>query len=142
MTELQERIHTLYHVHDYNCARTTLLCLGERFGIPISQQVFNAAIGMHGAGFFRAQCGLVEGALMFFGLWGTEKGMTEEEIGKLCYRFAETFTERFGSLLCRELRPGGFQKTDPPHLCETLTEMSIAFTMDFLEQYQNSHPAE
>lgn len=135
MTKLKTRIHTLYHVNDYNCARTTLICLGERFGIDICQQVLDAGIGMHGAGRFRAQCGLVEGALMFLGIWGTERGLTVKEITKLCYRFAEGFTARFGSLLCRELRPNGFQKTDPPHACEPITAETIDFTIRFIEQH-------
>jgi len=31
-------------------------------------QLLDAAVGMHGAGKYGAQCGLVEGSLMFIGL--------------------------------------------------------------------------
>ena len=41
-----------------------MLCLGELLGFHIEEQTYAAAVGMHGAGGFRAQCGLVEGALM------------------------------------------------------------------------------
>jgi hypothetical protein len=33
------------------------------------------------------------------------------------------------------LRPGGFQKTDPKHMCEPLTLDTVAFTVDYLKQY-------
>lgn len=133
MLNIEERLHELYHVKDYNCARTTLLCLGEHFQVDICEQTFNAAIGMHGAGRFRAQCGLVEGALMFIGIYGPMKGLSDRKTAKICYLFAEAFTARFGSLLCRELRPGGFQKTDPPHACEPFTRETLRFTLEFLE---------
>ena len=113
----------------------TLAAAAERFGIPISQQVFDAAIGMHGAGFFRAQCGLVEGALMFIGICATERGMKKKDMMKIAYGFCEAFTARFHSLLCRDLRPGGFQKTDPPHACEPFTADTMDFTIKFIQQY-------
>jgi C_GCAxxG_C_C family probable redox protein len=133
MPNFEERIHELYHVKDYNCARTTLICLAEQFPVELHEQALNAAIGMHGAGRFRAQCGLVEGALMFIGIYGAQKGLSDKKVAKLCFLFAEAFTKRFGSLLCRELRPGGFQKTDPPHACEPLTVETMRFTIEFLE---------
>ena len=54
------RVHEYYCVNDYNCAITILKILSENFFVNINQQVINAAIGMHGAGKYRAQCGLVE----------------------------------------------------------------------------------
>lgn len=133
MTSTPQRVHDLYWNRDWNCARTMLACLGEKFGIPIDTQVFHAAIGMHGAGRFRAQCGLVEGALMFTGIAGAAAGKTDKDTADLCYRFAEAFTSRFGSLLCRALRPGGFQPSDPPHACEKLTVEAVEFAEAFLE---------
>ena len=135
MIDVKGRVRDLYHIHDINCARTTLLCLSEALGVELEPQVLHAAIGMHGAGFFRAQCGLVEGALMFIGLYGAQQGRSDKEIGELCYRYAEGFTARFGSLLCRELRPGGFQPDDPPHACEGLTTDTILFAIAFMQKH-------
>lgn len=133
MNGIPERVHELYWNKDYNCTRTMLLCLGESFGTVIAPQTFHAAAGMHGAGRFRAQCGLVEGALMFIGIIGADLGRSDTDVESLCYRFAEIFTSRFGSLLCRDLRPGGFRPDDPPHACETLTVRAITLTRDFLK---------
>ena len=128
---IQERVHNYYWEKDINCARTMLLCLGELFQIEYDIETVNAAIGLHGAGGFRAQCGLVEGALMFTGVYYSKLGKTEQEITSICYRYAEAFQERFGSLRCSQLRPNGFQIDDQPHLCEEITCRAIEFAYDF-----------
>lgn len=134
MNHIENSVHDLYWNRDLNCARTMLLCLGDSFHVSIDEQTLQAAIGMHGAGRFRAQCGLVEGALMFTGIIGARSGKTDKQIEALCFRFAEAFTARFGSLLCRDLRPGGFRPSDPPHACEALTVQAVSFAEAFLQE--------
>lgn len=129
---IKERVHELYYGYDVNCARTTLTCLSELFDTPIERQTMNAAIGLHGAGGYRAQCGLVEGALMFLGVYFSGRDKSIDEIVSLCYRYADEFTKKFGSLTCRELRPGGFNEDDPPHACEGLTCEAVAFAYEFI----------
>lgn len=131
---IREHVHHLYYDLDVNCARTTMMCLGELLDFRLEDQTVRAAIGMHGAGGFRAQCGLVEGALMFMGAYFSEKGMEDSSIAGICGQFAAEFTERFGSLDCRSLRPGGFRDDDPPHLCESLTADSISFVYRFIDR--------
>lgn len=126
-------VHHYYWQQDYNCARTCLLMLGELFNIPIERQAFQAAVGLHGAGGFRAQCGLVEGTLMFIGIYFSAHGVPDEKISIICYRFAQAFTEHFGSLSCRDLRPSGFTEADPPHLCEGITAKAIEFARDYIQ---------
>ena len=132
MQTIEDLVHSCYWDKDINCARTMLLSLEMLFVVPLENQTLQAAIGMHGAGGYRAQCGLVEGALMFLGVFFAQKGQTDADISKLCYRYAEEFTREFSSLECRDLRPTGFQKTDVPHVCEMLTVQAIAFTRDFI----------
>ncbi len=134
MNPIENNVHDLYWNRDLNCARTMLLCLGDSFHVAIDDQTLHAAIGMHGAGRFRAQCGLVEGALMFTGIIGVRNGLSDKQIEALCFRFAEAFTARFGSLLCRDLRPGGFLPSDPPHACEALTVQAVSFAEAFLRE--------
>ncbi|MDR2947414.1 MAG: C-GCAxxG-C-C family protein [Candidatus Adiutrix sp.] len=127
-----EKVRHAYWDLDINCARTALTCLGDIFQFPISQQTMAAAIGLHGAGGYRAQCGLVEGALMFIGMYLADKGRADAAIAETCYQFAEQFTGRFGSLRCFDLRPNGFSDNDPPHACEALTVSGVGFMYDFL----------
>ena len=133
MNDTAQRVHDLYWNKNWNCSRTTLACLGETFGVAIAEQTLQAATGMHGAGKFRAQCGLVEGALMFLGVIGAESEKSDKDVESLCRDFAEIFTARFGSLLCRDLRPGGFLPSDPPHACETLTVEAITMAERYLK---------
>lgn len=136
-TELlvKERVHHMYYDLDLNCARTTMMCLGELFDFKLEEQTLSAAIGMHGAGGFRAQCGLVEGALMFMGAYYSAIGLPDVEAAGICYEYANAFNAHFGSLLCSKLRPGGFRTDDPPHLCENLTADSICFAFQSIRDH-------
>lgn len=131
---IKERVHELYWKYDINCARTMLTCLCELYSISVEKQTLNSAIGLHGAGRFRAQCGLVEGALMFIGIYFSDQGRTEDDIASLCYKYADQFTQKFASLKCYDLRPNGFNEDDPPHACEELTCSAIEFASEFIKQ--------
>lgn len=132
---VKERVHELYWKEDINCARTMLVCLSEQFQVKLEEQTLHAAIGLHGAGGYGAQCGLVEGGLLFIGLYFKEIRKTDEEIIALCYQYAESFSNKFHSLACHCLRPGGFQEDDPPHACEKLTVEAVEFAINFVEEY-------
>lgn len=131
---IRERVSDCYWNENVNCATTMLQILSELHEINLNQQVIHSAIGMHGAGSFGAQCGLVEGSLMLIGILGKEKEVSTEGIINLCYSFAEEFEEKFGSLLCKQLRPQGFKSDNPPHLCEGLTNQAVKFTAEYLER--------
>lgn len=131
---IRERVHSYYWHDDLNCAVTTLKILSEYFSVNIHPQVMQSAAGLHGAGFYGAQCGLVEGGLMFVGITGAQVPLPNETIISACYTYASRFETKFGSLLCRELRPEGFKPDNPPHICENITNEAILFTMDFIER--------
>lgn len=133
MDFITEKVHELYWKDDFNCAKTMLTCLGELYHIEYDSQVLSSAVGLHGAGGFRAQCGLVEGGLMFLGVYGHQLGKDEKTIVSACYRFAELFSRKFGSLQCFDLRPNGFREDDPPHLCEGITCEAVSFAYDFIQ---------
>jgi hypothetical protein len=61
-TELvASRVHAYYWEYDWICATMVLRILAEIDGIELNKQVLAAAVAMHGAGRYGAQCGLVEG---------------------------------------------------------------------------------
>jgi C_GCAxxG_C_C family probable redox protein len=85
--------------------------LGKLFHKEIKEQTVNAAIGLHDGGGYRAQCGIVEGSLMFIALMSKEeykKSVTE--IAGFCFDFVEMFEKEFKSLRCYDLRPNGFRE--------------------------------
>ena len=128
---INDRVHDYFWNQDLNCAITTLHILSELFHAEIHPQVFEAAFGLN-AGRSATQCGLVEGVLMFVGLYGSKAGLEGSAIEELCRQFSGDFEQNFGSLLCRELRPQGFSPDNPPHLCEKLTKLAITFSAEFI----------
>lgn len=132
MEQMRDHVQNSYFGHDYNCAVTMLTALAQFFETELSPQLLLAANGMHGAGRFGAQCGLVEGALMFLGVYYGGRGADQYEVERICNAFAHAFTEKYQSLDCRDLRPGGFNDDDPPHLCAGLTLDAILFTRLFI----------
>lgn len=128
------RVHELYWEKDINCAGTAIICLSELFETIIEPQTIWSAVGLHGAGGYRAQCGLVEGSLMFIGIYFHMQGKSEDEIVSACYEFASAFEKTFSSLRCFELRPTGFSENDPPHMCENLTCSAIEFAYQFISE--------
>ncbi len=135
MDRIQSKITRYFVNGDYNCAASTLLILSEEFDLPLSPQVIDAATGMNGAGKFQAQCGLVEGTLMFLGILGKNKELTTDEIVKSCYNYSIEFTGKFGSITCKELRPEGFKPGNPPNLCEKLAVKTVNFGIDFIRKH-------
>ncbi len=71
---------------------------------------------------------------MFLGILGKSRGFQEEEIVSACQDFARQFEGRFGSLLCRVLRPEGFHPENPPHICEGLTWDAISADIEFVSK--------
>jgi len=132
LSYVRREVHHHYWDNDDNCAVTTIQTAAPLFGIAVEQQVISSALGLHGAGGYGAQCGLVEGGLMMIGLLGSRSGESREQTIHLCRSYAAEFEEAFGSLLCRELRPEGFRPDNPPHLCEKLSVRAVCFTIGFL----------
>jgi hypothetical protein len=127
---VRSRVAGYYWRDDINCAATTLKILAEYFAVPLADQVIDAATGLHGAGEYGAQCGLVEGPLMFLGILGRSQAIPGDAIVSACRSYAEGFESRFGSLSCAVLRPAGFDPRNPPHLCEDLTCEAVALAIE------------
>jgi len=136
---IRQRVHDCYWHDNVNCVTTTLKILAEQFQLELTPQLLDAAVGMHGAGGYRAQCGLVEGALLFLGVIGRAREIPDERIVQLCREYAGRFEEQFGSLLCRDLRPEGFGDHLPPHLCEPLSCRTVLFTAQFVAEALADH---
>ncbi|WP_457570976.1 C-GCAxxG-C-C family (seleno)protein [Desulfovulcanus sp.] len=126
------RVSKYYWNDDINCVTTTLKILSEVFEIKLNKQIIDAAIGMHGAGEYGAQCGLVEGTLLFLGIFGRENNIPDNIIVDYCREFANQFENEFKSLQCSILRPESFHPDNLPHLCEPLTCKAVEFSINFI----------
>ncbi len=132
---VSKRVEYFYQNEHLNCAQTSLKVLAEKFEFSLSPQIIDGSIGLNGAGQFRAQCGLVEGVLIFLGVYLKSLKMDADNIQKTCNSFASEFEKKFGSLSCRVLRPNGFNASDPPNLCEDLSKKSILFAIEFISPF-------
>ncbi len=126
---INTKVHEYYWVYDHSCAITSLKILTEIFDIGIDPQILSAAFGLN-AGRNRLQCGLVQGTLMFLGIY--YKNLEPNEIANICHEYINSFQDEFGSIECKELRPQGFSPDNPPHLCEQLTKNAIFFATQFI----------
>ena len=79
---------------------------------------------------------------MFLPIYYEFLGRSEEEAVNACYHYAEAFTERFHSLRCYDLRPGGFQPTAPPHMCENLTCEAVKFAYEYVSIFNITNEKE
>lgn len=134
---VREMVRECYWRDDVNCATAMLRVLGRSRGVELHPQALAAATGMHGAGRYGAQCGLVEGGLMFLGIWGRAMGRGDADIADFCNAFARGFEARFGSLSCRVLRPQGFASGQPPHMCEGLTIEAISWAVAWVGRLED-----
>jgi len=131
---IQKNVKNFYWKEEINCATTMMKILSKLYHIRLDKQIIDGALGLHGAGGFGAQCGLVEGGLIFLGILGKQHSLSNEEIVKLCYAYAQNFEKTFGSLSCTILRPQGFHPNNPPHLCESLTNKAVQFAIAYCEE--------
>ena len=115
--QIDRIVHEYYWIQDLSCVVTMLTILAEIFPVEIHPQVIEAVFGLN-AGRCGLQCGLVQGGLLFIGIYGYESGIAKPEVHKLCQQYVKCFQQEFGSLLCQVLRPQGFRPDNPPHLCE------------------------
>ncbi|MDQ0204940.1 C-GCAxxG-C-C family protein [Pectinatus haikarae] len=132
------RVHDCYWKYDYCCAATSLKILSEIFEMEVSQQIFSAVSGLS-AGRNRLQCGLVQGMLMFLGIYFKEKDLEQDKIADICHEYVNAFQNEFSSIECKELRPRGFSPNDPPHLCEQITKDAIYFAVKFVYKVADEH---
>ena len=131
---IEERVHVYQWCDDLNCATIQLKVLAEKYGLTLHPQVLDAATGMHGAGKYGVQCGMVEGGLMFIGILGKMHGFDKLDVETFCREYAREFEGRFGSLLCSVLRPEGFKPENPLHPCEGLICEGAAFAWTFMDE--------
>lgn len=125
-------VHHCYWDKDFNCARTTLFCLSELCRLPLHPQISQAAVGLNGAGRTARNAACWKARSSFWAFWARAWGKTDKETVSLCGQYATAFQQRFGGTNCRELRPGGFRKDDPPHRCEGVTVGATCFAWDFV----------
>ena len=128
-TLVQQRVAAYFVTGENNCAMTVLRVLAEVFKTPLAQPVIDAAQCMPGAGGVDHLCGLVSGALMFVGVWGGQQGLHRSVLRPVTSGFSQAVAERFGSLMCSDLRPADG--------CGPLAVAFLTFAIPYLDSRLN-----
>lgn len=121
---VRQRVAEYFTTGDYNCAMTVLKVLGEVFDVHLEAQVIAAGRCMPGAGGVEGLCGLVSGTLMFIGVWGAHHGVSRQTLRPISTSFSQGVQQRFGSILCRDLRLNGCSKLAVDVLNFTILHLS------------------
>jgi len=133
-SHVRDRVHHFYHEAGINCSVGTLSLLSDIFDVKLEEQVYDSAVAMHGAGKYGAQCGILEGGIMFISIYAKQNGLKKKDIVPIVYDWAALFEKEMGSLVCRGLRPYPFTAEDAPkHLCEPLTVKGLGLAVNFIK---------
>ena len=132
---IREKVHYFYHEAGVNCATGTLTLLSDIFRVPLQEQVYDSAIAMHGAGKYGAQCGILDGAMMFITIYGKQRGLTKTVMVGLVHDWAALFEQEMGSIVCKGLRPFPLTPEDAPkHLCEPITVKGVKLAVKYIKE--------
>ncbi len=123
MTE-KERAVELF-IEGYNCAQCIFVSFAHRFGIDDdTAKKISAGLG-GGVGRMREICGAVSASAMVLGdICAAMEGADQESKGRnyeIVREFAERFTEKHGSVVCREIL-GLQEKMEPTPMPDARTE--------------------
>lgn len=130
-----EKVHYFYHEAHIGCAVATLILLSQIFEVQLEEQVYESAVPMVGAGKYGAQCGILEGTMMFSSIYAKQHGVDNKTIMSMIYKWSEMFEKEMGSLVCKGLRPYPFTPEDAPkHLCEPITVKGVGLAVKFITE--------
>ena len=130
-----EKVHYFYHEAGINCAEGTLSLLSDIFGVELEDQVYDSAVAMVGAGKYGAQCGILEGCMMFASIYAKQHGLVKKQIVPMIYNWSAKFEKEMGSIVCKGLRPYPFTPEDAPkHLCEPITVKGVGLAVKFIQE--------
>jgi C_GCAxxG_C_C family probable redox protein len=128
----------------FNCAQSVFSPYAEQFGVN-SEMALKIAAGFGGGmGRMAGTCGVVSGAFMIIGLkYGAidaENKEAKEKTYERVRKFAKRFTDRNGSIVCKELldcdisTPEGHERAREQNLFSTLCPQFVRSAAEILEE--------
>lgn len=133
ITELKELTVKYFLSQSLNCGLTMMHCLSDFFNLPVHEQVYASVNGIMEHRDKRHHCGLYKGALMFIGIYGTEKGWDRDKINANTLMLAQAFEERYHSLNCYDIRSASFAENPEHNLCHSLAEDAVLFAASIIK---------
>jgi C_GCAxxG_C_C family probable redox protein len=132
-----------YFEQGFNCAQSVCAAYAEHFGLDREIALRVSAGFGGGMGRLAGTCGAVSGAFMIIGLKYGAVQADDKESKENAYaqvrEFAQRFTKRHGSLLCKELlgcdisTPEGYQRAKEEQLFTTRCPQLVQDAAEILE---------
>lgn len=128
----------------FNCVQSVFATYASQFGVD-SEMALKIAVGFGGGmGRMAGTCGVVSGAFMSIGLkYGAidaEDKEAKEKTYERVREFAKRFTDRNGSIVCKELldcdisTPEGYQRAKEQDLFSTRCPQFVRSAAEILEE--------
>ena len=102
-----------YKKEGYHCSESIIRAVPEALGIKISDETIKAACGFFGGGGGTGdRCGVIESTFMLISiLYGRmDANVSDQDIRDLAAELNKRFTEHFGSIYCRDIKPKEVEK--------------------------------
>ena len=125
---LNDIAKSIYLERNMNCAEAVLHAADEAYGYHLDDACFKLIGGFGGGCSCGNLCGAVAASIAALGYETIETKANETPaLGEKCKAFMETFTERYGSVLCAELKAKDY---DPSMRCYKVVQAAA----DLLEE--------
>jgi len=129
-------IAATYYNNNYNCAETLLRASNEYYGLNLNDRDMIMMGGYGGGMQVGSSCGTILGAIAALSIKYIEaKAHESADIGPVVRLLTEKFNEKFGSTLCKDIKPNYFTK-------ELRCGNTIAIACDILEETLSEYEAQ
>jgi len=136
---LKDYIGKYYFEGNYNCAETILRAGNEYYNLGLGDRDM-ILVGAYGAGI---QCGntcgaVLSGAAILSMKYVEAKAHESEDIKPVTVKLIRKFKEKYGSTLCKDIKPQSFK---PEYRCLKTVEAACDFIEETIAEYENERNA-
>ena len=131
---LKDNLSKYYFEQNYNCAETILRAANEYYDLGLHDRDM-IMVGAYGAGIQSGNtCGAVLSVAAILSLKYVEaKAHESEDIRPVIQKMMRKFNDRFGSVLCSDIKPQSFK---PEYRCQKTIEVACDILEETIAEYE------
>ncbi len=131
---LKDIANKYYMSDNYNCAETIIRAANEYYGLDLHDRDMIMVAGFGGGIQSGSVCGAVLSAVSVLSMKYVEKyAHTSEDIHPVTMMLLRKFKEKYGSTLCRDIKPQSFK---PEYRCQKTIETACDILEETLKEYE------
>ena len=133
---LKDHYEKYYFDQNYNCAETMIRAANDYYDLQLHDRDM-IMTGGYGAGIQTGNtCGAILSAVSVLSMKYIEKKAHEsDDIRPVTTALIRKFNERYGSVLCRDIKPQSFK---PEYRCQKTIETACDILEEVLEEYEKA----